>query len=72
MKSRIEKRDGYVYEVVGSKKGFETWFNVGKDPDDPRWQPKAEEIEVSPKKKTKKTVVDTEIVENVEQKESEA
>ena len=64
MRSRIEKRDGYVYEVVGSKKGFETWYNAGKDPDEVVEQPVVEQ----PKPKKKKP----EIVENVEQKESEA
>lgn len=29
----IEKRNGYVYLVSG-RKGFETYFNVGKDPDE--------------------------------------
>ena len=53
MKSVIIKKDGYVYEKVGSKKGFETWFNVGKDPDDPRWKPKAKPVE-KPKKSEKK------------------
>ena len=65
MRSRIEKRDGYVYEVVGSKKGFETWFNAGKDPDDPRWQPKAKPVE-KPKKEKK-----SETVENVVENEKE-
>lgn len=61
MKSVIIKKDGYVYEVVGSKKGFETWYNAGKDPDDSRWKPKAKPIE-KPKKAEKKP----EIAENVE------
>lgn len=66
MKSKILKKNGYVYEVVGSKKGFETWFNAGKDPDDPRWKPKAkpvDEVVEQPKPKKKKV----EIVENVEE-----
>lgn len=66
MRSRIEKRDGYVYEVVGSKKGFETWFNAGKDPEAEQWKSKAKPVE-KPKKEKK-----SETVENVEQKESEA
>lgn len=64
MRSRIEKRDGFVYEKVGSKKGFETYYFLGKDPDDPRWQPKAKPVE-KPKKAEKK------IVENVVENEKE-
>ena len=29
---RIEKKNGYVYLVEG-RKGFETYYNLGKDPD---------------------------------------
>ena len=48
---RIEKRNGYVYLVDG-KKGFETHFKLGKDPDDPMWKEEIKEIK-KPKKKTK-------------------
>ena len=59
MKSKIIKKDGYVYEKVGSKVGFETYYNLGKDPDEVVEQPVVEQ----PKpKKSKKP----EIVENVE------
>lgn len=43
---RIVKQNGYVYLVSGEK-GFETYHNLGKDPE--YW----EDIE-RPKKKTKK------------------
>ena len=57
MKSKILKENGLVYEVVGSKKGFETYYYLGKDPEVE--QPVVEQ----PKpKKSKKP----EIVENVE------
>ena len=59
------KMNGYVYAYdANDKKGFETYYNMGKDPDDPRWFEDEEElviienddiIEVVPKsKKTKK------------------
>ena len=60
---KIIKKDGYVYLVKGDK-GFETYYNLGKDPDDPRWNEgedleiveKDDIIEVVPKpKKTKKS-----------------
>lgn len=44
---RIEKINGFVYLVEGDK-GFETFYNLGKDIDDPRWK------EESPKKGKKK------------------
>ena len=44
----IEKKNGYVYLVTGDK-GFETFYNMGKDIDDPMW------AEDKPKKKRKKT-----------------
>ena len=68
----IIKKDGYVYEVKGNK-GFETFYNLGKDPDDPKWNQETEiekieeEVSAVPKKKSKKAVIETE-----EQKESEA
>lgn len=46
---KIVKKDGYVYLVQDyDRKGFETYVNMGKDPDDERW------IEDTPIKKTKK------------------
>ena len=59
MKSKILKKDGFVYEVVGSKKGFETFYFLGKDPEAEQWKPKAKPVE-KPKKAEKKP----EIVEN--------
>lgn len=45
---KIIKKDGYVILVLDyEKKGFETYCNLGKDIDDPRWK---EEIEEKPKK----------------------
>ena len=44
---RIEKMNGFVYLVEGED-GFETYHNLGKDPDDPMWK------EESPKKGKKK------------------
>lgn len=38
----IKKINGYVYLVEGDRKGFETFYNLGKDPDDPMWQEKEE------------------------------
>ncbi len=36
---KIVKMNGYVYLVEGwDKKGFETYYNLGKDPDDPMWK----------------------------------
>lgn len=62
---KIIKKDGYVYAYdANDKKGFETFYNMGKDPDDPRWKEgedleiveKDDIIEVVPKsKKTKKS-----------------
>lgn len=42
----IVKRDGFVYLVQGNKKGFETYYNLGKDIDDPRWKEDEEELEI--------------------------
>lgn len=50
---RIKKINGFVYLVEGEKKGFETFYNLGKDIDSPIW--KEEENDEKPKKvKTKK------------------
>lgn len=43
---KIIKMNGYVYLVEGDRKGFETYYNMGKDPDDPRWEEDEEIIEV--------------------------
>jgi hypothetical protein len=56
---KIIKKDGYVYAYdANDKKGFETFYNMGKDPDDPRWNegevlqsvPKDGIVDVVPKK----------------------
>lgn len=47
---KIIKKNGYVYLVKNwDRKGFETLYNMGKDPDDPMWQE-----EDKPKKKRKR------------------
>ena len=33
---RIERKNGYVYLVTGME-GFETYFNMGRDPDSTMW-----------------------------------
>lgn len=48
---RINKINGYVYLVEGEKQGFETFHNLGKDPD--YWE-KKEKDEKPKKVKTKK------------------
>lgn len=60
----IVKKDGFVYWVEGHK-GFETYYNMGKDQDDERWNEELEVIEIEekddgmleivPKKTNKKT-----------------
>lgn len=63
---KIIKMNGYVYAYdLNDKKGFETYYNLGKDVDDPIWKEEVEDleivekddmIEVVPKsKKTKKS-----------------
>ena len=51
----IEKRDGYVYLVQenDSQGRFNTYYNLGKDPDDPRWE-EQEEKHKQKKGRTKK------------------
>lgn len=45
----ILKKDGYVYLVRGDK-GFETFYNMGKDPEDDRW---AEDLKPKKKKRNR-------------------
>ena len=45
----IKRENGYVWLVTG-RKGFETFYNMGKDIDDPMW---AEDLK--PKKRRKKS-----------------
>lgn len=50
----IIKKNGYVYLVKDfEKKGFETYYNLGKDPDSEMWKEEIEEI-TKPKSKKKK------------------
>ena len=52
---KIIKKDGFVYLVQGDKKGFETFYNMGKDIDDPRWKEEVEEMsQEKPKKRKEK------------------
>lgn len=61
---KIIKMNGYVYAYdANDKKGFETYYNLGKDVDDPRWDEgedleiveKGDIIEVAPKKGKRKS-----------------
>ena len=47
---RLVKINGYVYSVSGDK-GFETFYNMGKDIDDPMWKEETDKM----KKKWKKS-----------------
>ena len=56
---KIIKMNGYVYAYdANDKKGFETYYNLGKDVDDPMWNEgedlviveKDDIIEIVPKK----------------------
>ncbi len=51
--ARIEKKNGYVYLVEGDK-GFETYYNMGKDIEDERWKEEAKEVVEKLMKKTNK------------------
>lgn len=60
---KIIKMNGYVYAYdLNDKKGFETYYNLGKDIDDPMWDEgkdleiveKDDIIEVVPKKVKRK------------------
>lgn len=58
---KIVKKDGYVYFVQDyDRKGFETYVNMGKDPDDPRWNEETASLDAeatnvdAPTKKAKK------------------
>ena len=49
------KRDGYIYLVENAfQKGFETYHNLGKDLDDPRWKDEKAEIDETLEKKSRK------------------
>lgn len=48
---KIVRQNGYVYLVKDfDRRGFETFTNLGKDPEDPMWHEEIEEM-----KKTKKS-----------------
>lgn len=52
---KIIKKNGFVYLVENwDRKGFETYHNMGKDIDDPKW--KEEVKDMTKRKKTKKDV----------------
>lgn len=42
--NKIIKRDGFVFLVEGDRKGFETYYNLGKDETDPMWKDEVDEI----------------------------
>ena len=49
------KREGYIYLVENAfQKGFETYHNLGKDLDDPRWKDEKAEIDETLEKKSRK------------------
>lgn len=48
---KIIKKDGYVFLVQDwDRKGFATYYNLGKDFDDPRWEEKDNEEKPKQKK----------------------
>lgn len=55
---KIIRKNGFVYLVENwDRKGFETYHNMGKDIDDPKWKEEKEEVEkMTKRKKTKKDV----------------
>ena len=56
---KIVKMNGYVYLVENfEKKGFETYYNLGKDQDDPRWKDEAEEMNIAKKRNKEKKETD--------------
>jgi len=50
---RIVKKNGFVYLVEGEK-GFETFYNLGKDIDSPIWKEEVKKMKNSKTKKKKK------------------
>lgn len=50
---KIISKDGYIYLVEGDI-GFETYYNLGKDPDDPMWKEEVKEMNIEKPKKNKK------------------
>lgn len=52
--NKIIRMNGFVYLVENwDRKGFETYYNLGKDPDDPMWKDEVKEMKFN-KKKNKK------------------
>ena len=49
--TRIECKNHCVFLVEGDRKGFETYYNLGKDPNDEFWADEIKEINESLKKK---------------------
>lgn len=61
----IIRKNGYVYLVKGEK-GFETFYNMGKDENDPMWKEEVKEMnigddEIETKSKRKNTKNEEEI-----------
>ena len=52
--NKIIRMNGYVYLVENwENKGFETYYNLGKDENDPMWKDEVKEMKFN-KKKNKK------------------
>lgn len=50
---KIIRKGGYVYLMEGDK-GFETFYNLGKDENDPMWKEEVEKMNFNKKKKRNK------------------
>lgn len=46
---RVVRKGGFVYMVEGDN--HSTWYNMGKDPDDPMWKEEVKEMKKKWKKK---------------------
>lgn len=46
---KIIRKGGFVYMVEGDN--HSTWYNMGKDPDDPMWKEEVKEMKKKWKKK---------------------
>lgn len=54
---KIVKLNGYVYDVSGEE-GFETYFKLGKDIDDPMWKEEVEEMNFSKRNRKSKRQIE--------------
>ena len=54
--NKIVKMNGYVYLVENfEKKGFETYYNMGKDPDSEMWKEEIKKLKCNKGKNKKET-----------------